>query len=401
LAQAIWAQTILSHANSLCVFSNWKPLPQRRMSNHLLTSVVFVHALCVSSVRADVPSTCSSTVLGHELDHDALAMLQTAKPRSLGARDEKTSSISRDDRASFITTQMDCSDCSGTEIPRGATWCELNPVSMAIAGPAQPMQAILACLVDEESPQQKTEQNCCPHSLFMSVTTNKSTPSPAGEQLSEHWPDYFNPALVLYNGQKKRLWDRQYAECNGGEEDADPEDFLYVKWEGQEMWFKWGSNSTPTGVPTFGGGTQEYVYVNPMMAKSFNAGMRQPVIRSDYGAVFVLQSYLTEQQDSNGSWVPTFPGCTTDPGLEEDICDYFLSCCHSLPPTWHAECGYLESTVNCGKSSCQGNVTVDDVTGAWCQVQDGDHVDVCGSTYGEATCGCPGTPPCGELAETA
>eukprot|EP00929_Paragymnodinium_shiwhaense_P114736 TRINITY_DN8322_c0_g1_i2.p1 TRINITY_DN8322_c0_g1~~TRINITY_DN8322_c0_g1_i2.p1 ORF type:complete len:258 (-),score=10.09 TRINITY_DN8322_c0_g1_i2:223-996(-) len=172
---------------------------------------------------------------------------------------------------------------------------------------------------------------------------------------------------------------------------------LEIRGDGEEsMWFAWGSNTSLEFAPSWGGGVRHYIGHRPMVAKAFQAGKLQAIVRAEDGTVFVLQSYLTQKKDVSGNWISMFPGSSTDPGEDADVCAYFASCCSSLPATWQAQCGYLASTVACGVSTCSGNVTLDDQRGEWCEVQAGDTPDVCSGTYGEPTCGCPGTPPCSE-----
>merc|ERR1712228_137027 len=76
----------------------------------------------------------------------------------------------------------------------------------------------------------------------------------------------------------------------------------------------WSTNSSPITLNPF---LPPYIVVNPMLAKGFDKSVTQAVIKSNSGAVFILQSYLTT--DTKGE--PTFPGSTTARG-EDPICNY-------------------------------------------------------------------------------
>eukprot|EP00929_Paragymnodinium_shiwhaense_P114737 TRINITY_DN8322_c0_g1_i3.p1 TRINITY_DN8322_c0_g1~~TRINITY_DN8322_c0_g1_i3.p1 ORF type:complete len:343 (-),score=26.70 TRINITY_DN8322_c0_g1_i3:223-1251(-) len=294
-----------------------------------------------------------------------------------------------------VAVTATCSNCSGTATQRGATWCELNPLSLKLAVEPGVKQASFGCVWGAQYPRQQDPANCCPYDTWMSITASKTWPSPASRELQLAFPYYFDREPMLYDGQRKQLWDREYPECM--EEWVGSSALLEIRGDGEEsMWFAWGSNTSLEFAPSWGGGVRHYIGHRPMVAKAFQAGKLQAIVRAEDGTVFVLQSYLTQKKDVSGNWISMFPGSSTDPGEDADVCAYFASCCSSLPATWQAQCGYLASTVACGVSTCSGNVTLDDQRGEWCEVQAGDTPDVCSGTYGEPTCGCPGTPPCSE-----
>merc|ERR1712151_30722 len=89
-----------------------------------------------------------------------------------------------------------------------------------------------------------------------------------------------------------------------------------------------------------------YIVVNPMLAKGFGEGMLQAVIKSDGGAVFILQSYATT--DSSGG--PLFPGATITPHTEDPFCNYLLVATtgklgqNVIPSGWTLQCGTLAKT---------------------------------------------------------
>jgi hypothetical protein len=229
----------------------------------------------------------------------------------------------------------------------------------------------------------------------MDITSDKSSPNVAEAYLRDKYPDYFKPeAPILANGQKKRLWDIQYkfsgnptCSADASAEVGSELDCIRNTKTGKEMCFLWGSNAT---VPLQKSSPFEStVFIEPILAKEFSADKLNPIAIDPHGQVYLLQSYMTEK--SKG--VPTFPGATTTPGEESNICAYLQECCPSLPSGWKLQCGRLSHSVACGKAQCNGSVTKDDAQGTWCAADDSSLVDVC-AIQDDRSCGCPGTPSC-------
>jgi len=300
---------------------------------------------------------------------------------------------------------QDDSGFNGNDNQRGGTWCELNPLWKD--GEDQ-MQAIFFCMEGANSgPNQET--SCCPYDEWSAITTG--SPSPAANYLHTTYPETFKAGgKVLYNGQKKKLWDIVY----GGRQDQNPncggsmsavsllkpqsassppntpkpQDCIT---EGtKKMCFKWGSDSKVHGGEEMTPFTWTTT-VDPMYAKEFKKGKLHPIARDPQGQVWALQSYMTEKSPG----VPMYENVSTDAGEETNICEYLKVCCSGLPQGWELQCGILKSNIACGKKHCKGDVTVDDFQGAWCLIDESSaEADVCTESDAEGrTCGCGDQSP--------
>lgn len=255
---------------------------------------------------------------------------------------------------------------------RGNTWCELNPSlgegrGIAVIFPQIGMGPAFEA-TGQNMNQQSMRMDQCPYQSWNAIVSPRDDTSAAAKYVRANFKI---TGQMEYNGHKKSLWDTSETKCMQGGGPPTPSDLICACGaQGHPdchcMWFRWGTNNTLEGFSS-------YVVASTMgyPTREYRKGKVQPVLTDPDGNTWVLQSYFTTQNRGT-STEPMVSGGTTEPGEDENICEYIEKCCPEKPDGWTISCGVLAETVICGTMGKEcvlkpNDVMIDDELGTWCK----------------------------------